>query len=278
MTEPEQYTDNDPSRDAAAAQALIQQALASRPPVEEKPLPKMRPASDTDVTLPGGIRTIDGDVVTTAEVRELNGADEEFIGRTKSLPKFVAAILERGVVAVGDSKPTKDTFDKMLAGDLDTLLIQISIATFGAEVEFSSITCSGCDHTEEDATVDLREVPIRSLEDPDDGEFLLDLDSGKSVLVSLPDGATQKALAASQDRTEAVLKTLLLSNCVQEINGMPVAGADAVRNLSVKDRKALIEEIEKRNPGPRLLEVSRSCTECGEKIELPLGLTDLFRF
>jgi hypothetical protein len=43
------------------------------------------------------------------------------------------------------------------------------------------------------------------------------------------------------------------------------------------DRTKIVDEIIKRNPGPRLGEVKKACQACGEDILLPLSLLDLFR-
>jgi hypothetical protein len=116
-----------------------------------------------------------------------------------------------------------------------------------------------------------------TLLDADDRVFEVTLRSGKFARVGLPDGASQKAIASSDDKSEARLRTILLTHCVQEIDGFPVVREHEVKVLSMRDRDLLIEEINKRNPGPQLQEVSRSCVECSEKISLPLSLADLFR-
>jgi hypothetical protein len=58
---------------------------------------------------------------------------------------------------------------------------------------------------------------------------------------------------------------------------MPVVGQSQVRNLGIKDRRDILEEIAKRNPGPQLSEIKKACDTCGLEVELPLTLADLFR-
>jgi hypothetical protein len=54
-------------------------------------------------------------------------------------------------------------------------------------------------------------------------------------------------------------------------------GAHTALSLTMSDRTKIIEEILKRNPGPRLGEVTKLCKACGESISTPLSLLDLFQ-
>jgi hypothetical protein len=260
------------------ANALLQQALGQAGVAQQvtEPPPTIQDQPDTLVTLPAGLLTLDGDVITEAEVRELNGADEEAIAKATTLAKTMDVILQRGVVRVGDKPATADLLGGMLAGDLDALLLAIRIATFGPEFEYSKVTCPHCEFAEP-LTLDLRkDVPSKDL---GAGDRLFDVTTkrGRVLTMQLPDGDTSKALSSATDRTYASLNTLLLSKCIQEIDGMPVFGVAAIRNLGISDRDDAIEALGARNPGPRLTEVSRSCNECSKDIPLPLTLADLFR-
>lgn len=256
------------------AQQMIDKALA--PEAAKASVPPPPPSlPDTIITLPAGLRDLHGAVERRAEVRELDGTDEEAIARAKgSLPKILDTILSRGVVAVGDKPADATVLEALLAGDRDALVLGIRRATFGDEIELN-IVCPAC-KAEQRVTLSCEDdIPVRTLGD-DDREFEVTLRSGKVATVSLPDGASQKALAALDDKTEARLRTTLLKHCVQEIDGFPVMREAEVKALSIRDRDALVEEINKRNPGPQLQEVSRSCAECSESIPLPLTLVDLF--
>lgn len=95
--------------------------------------------------------------------------------------------------------------------------------------------------------------------------------------MALPTGDTQNKLVNASNKNTAELDTLLLSNCVIEINDVPVLGQAQIRNLGIKDRRSILEEIANRNPGPLLSEVKKACKTCGQEVELPLTLADLFR-
>jgi hypothetical protein len=60
----------------AMANKAVQDMMAEKPKEVEI---RITPPSDTVVTLPGGYITSAGEVTTEAEVRELNGRDEEEI-------------------------------------------------------------------------------------------------------------------------------------------------------------------------------------------------------
>ena len=231
---------------------------------------------DTHVVLPGGFLTSDGEVIRSAEVRELTGFDEEALSKAVSPAKVMNTLLQRGVVKVGDEKPTQDTFNALLAGDRDMLLLAIRKATYGTDLEYTLI-CPNCGE-EVDVTIDLnKDVEIKRVEDKEDRYFDVTLRNGVAK-VRLPDGTAQRALLQTEGKTYAELNTILLRHCISEINDFPVTGEDSVRKLTIKDREKILEEIGKRNPGPQMNEVKKACPSCEEDIDLPLTLSGLFRF
>lgn len=230
---------------------------------------------DTFVTLSAGYITAKQEIVKEAEVRELNGEDEEYISKTQGTGKFLSAILQRGVVRIGEEKPNPAMLDSLLSGDRDDLLIGIRRATFGDTVGVV-ITCQSCGH-QQDIEIDLiKDVPRRIMEDPRDRVFEVECKSGP-VSVSLPTGLTQRKILDSTDKTNAELNTALLESCVQEINGLPVIGAAQVRKLSIREREQIIEEISKRVTGPRLGEIKKPCASCEQEMNLPFAMAALFR-
>lgn len=230
---------------------------------------------DTFVTLSGGFVNDKGEVVRECEVRELNGEDEEYISKTQGTGKFLSAILQRGVVRLGDNKPNGQMLDMLLSGDRDDLLLGIRRATFGPTVDVS-VTCPSCNESQ-DLTIDLVEdVPVRVMENPGDRNFEVNCKIGP-VEVTLPTGATQRKILDAVDKTNSELNTALLESCVTEINGLPVMGAGQVRKLSIRDREKIVEEIAKRVTGPRLGEITKKCQHCEEEMSLPFAMAALFR-
>ena len=253
-----------------AAQALSEQEVAAPAPKVETPLPP-----DTQVELPGGLTDPFEGVISTAEIRELTGADEEVIARIGDPGKALLSILERATVKVGDKPADKETLDALLAGDREAILLAIRIATFGPEVTIGPV----CPECGEDQTfkVDLTaDVKMKKLEKEEDRTIVVDCKVGK-VKVNLPTGGAQKALVNANNKNAAELDTILLKSCIESINGMPVLNIQQIRDLSLKDRRELIKVITDRNPGPQLSEIKKTCSACDSEVSLPLTLADLFR-
>ncbi len=247
--------------------------------VEEKPeavIKTVAPSSNV-VTLPGGYVNGDGAVVKYAEVRELTGLDEEAISKSGSVGRALTAILERGVVSVGSEPATKDVLDKLLIGDRDALLVGIRRVTFGETVDFS-FPCPTCS-TDLDIALNLNtDVPTSELEDPvNDRVFTYMSKSRGPIVLDLPTGFVQKKLVESSDKTSSEMNTIILAGCIKSVNGEPSIGVATALKLGMADRDALIAEIVKKAPGPRLGEVTTTCEACSGEIFLPLSLADLFR-
>lgn len=262
-------SDNPSLVNAAVARMLEDDDTAPIPAVVPTELP------DTIVTLSAGHITPTGEVVREAEVRELNGEDEEHISKAVGTGKFLTAVLQRGVVRVGDERPTASLLDSLLSGDRDDLLLGIRRATFGPTATFRA-TCPHCGE-EQDVEVDLRaDVPTRTMADPADRVFEVECRAGTAE-VCLPTGAVQRKVLDSTDKTVAELNTALLEGCVREIDGIPVMGPASVRRLGIRDRERIIEEITDRITGPRLSEVTKGCPSCEGEMALPLSMMALFR-
>jgi hypothetical protein len=232
--------------------------------------------NDSEVTLPGGFIAKDGSLIKYAEVRELNGIDEEIIYKASSMGRALATILQRAVVSIGSSPVATEDLDNLLTGDRDALLLGIYTTTFGKTVEFKT-TCV-C-QTELDVVVDLgKDVPVKAIEDPiQDRTFSYESKKHGVIVVALPTGKTQKKLIEHSDKTTSELNSILLGECLKSINGKSAIGLTSALNLGMIDREKIIAEIIDRNPGPRLGEVKTTCEACGKEINLRLSLADLFR-
>lgn len=233
--------------------------------------------SNSDVILPGGFIAKDGSLIKYAEVRELNGMDEEAVSKSGTPGKALAAMLQRGVISIGANPAEKADLDQLLSGDRDALLIGIRRVTFGDTIEFNML-CPHCD-TELEISVDLnKDIPIKTLDDPiNDRVFTYMSKKNGAIVVGLPNGITQKKLIENSDKTGSELNTILLSSCIKSVNGEPALGATTALSLGMADREGIINEIFKRTPGPRLGEVTTTCEACGEEVPAPLSLADLFR-
>jgi hypothetical protein len=264
--------------DPTTLNTLAAQAMAAPAPVRETTTvdESSLELPDLFVELPGGYLGDDVRLVTEAEIRELNGHDEEAIAKSKDMARALLTILERGTVKIGDEKATRKVMDGLLMGDRDALLLAIYRATFGNKVPVER-ACTSCLETQT-LTVDLvKDVPMVKFEDAMADRFFTVKCRVGEVYCTLPSGVTHREMLTNTDHSVAEMNTKLLAACIQTINGLPALGEADAKKLGIKDRGLITEEIGKRNPGPRLDKVQKACPSCGDTMEVPLSITALFR-
>ena len=257
--------------DAELVSQFAAQAMA-----EPEAVIKTLAPSESEVQLPGGLISKTGEVIRTAEVKELNGMDEEVIAKAGSSAKAFNVLLQRGLVKLGNEEVTKEYIDNLLSGDRDAILIGIRRATFGQTISLN-IQCPNCNQPQTSDIDLVTDVPTQTLEDPIADRSFKVLTKSGAVSVILPNGIVQKKLVDNTDKTVAEINTILLAGCITGLDDRPSSGATTALSLGMADRTKILDEIIKRNPGPRLGEVKKACQACGEDINLPLSLTDLFR-
>ena len=229
------------------------------------------------VTLPGGFTASTGEVVTEAEVRELTGTDEEEIVRAKTTGAALLTVLRRGTVKVGDQKASEKDLDSMLAGDRDAIMLGIYKATFGDTAEIPAV-CETCNDVKTIQVNIDEDIEVKYLEESSDRYFTVE---GKDAVytVGLPTGATQKLMYQNIDKSYSELTSLLLENCVLQIDGRPVISPKRqIGDISILDRRKIAAEIAERNCGPKTQDVKVECPDCGSEVEAPVSLGSLFQF
>jgi hypothetical protein len=255
---------------------LINQVLSASENKPTEPV-KVTPPSDTDVRLPAGLLLPSGEVLSTAEVRELTGKDEEYIGKAGNVAKALAAVISRGTVKVGDLPADEKLLESLLSGDRDALLLGIFKATFGNEVELAGV-CNDCSQIKVVGIDVDRDVQTKFLVDPINDRTFTVLGKKKEYLVTLPNGIAQKELTNAGDKTSAELTTILLGHCVLEIDGAPMLGRAQILGLGLVDRQKIANEIYSRIPGPQFENIEIDCDDCEGKVVVPFTLGALFRF
>jgi len=258
----------------ALANKAVQEAMVEKPQEVEI---RITTPSDTVVNLPGGYITSAGEVTTEAEVRELNGRDEEEISKASTLGKALLTILKRGTVRIGNEPVTEQMLDKLLSGDRDMLLLGIFRATFGNVAHLGGYCGSCADTKDVDVEID-KDIKVKVLVDSlNDRRFTV---KGKALeyTVELPTGVTQRELMLSADKTVAELNTLLLEQTVTKIGEAPVVSKMQVQNLGLTDRRKIVDEINKRVCGPQFEDLTLACPDCEGEVRVPISLGTLFRF
>jgi hypothetical protein len=258
----------------ALANQLLSQALKEVP---QEIAPEIILPSDTAVNLPGGYITATGEIIRTAEVRELNGKDEEVISKSPNLGKALLTILSRGTVKIGTEPVDENILDQLLIGDRDALLLGILKTTFGSQVEIPAY-CSGC---AEYKTVQIdvdSDIKTKILTDPINDRVFTVKGKKNEFVVKLPNGVVQKKMIENTDKTSAELSTIILENTVTRIGDSPVYAVSQVQSLSITDRREIIDAINDRAPGPQFSDVTVNCPDCESEVTVPINLGTLFQF
>jgi hypothetical protein len=261
----------------ALANQLAQQAMSGAVEAEAPHVLQVLTPTDGVVTLPGGYLSGLGEVYTTAEVRELNGLDEEAISRQPTLGKSLTTILSRAVTHIGNEPVTETSLDNLLSGDADALMLGIYRATFGPTAVLNGY-CTACSSLKQVEVNLAEDIPVKGLLDPvGDRVFTV---KGKSTdyTVKLPSRKTQKEMIHNADKTAGELNSILLEGCVVEIGSSPVLSKLQTQAINLADRRTIIEAITSRNPGPQFGTVQVDCEDCGGKVDVPTSLGSIFRF
>lgn len=261
-----------PEEAHAATQAVLKEDRESGRPRIDNP-------GETHVTLARGINR-DGTWYRDAEVRELNGYDEEAIaavGQSGDAYRVFDTLLMRGVVSVGGEPMSRKVAGELLIGDREALVLGIRRATFGPEIIFERLPCTACGEPT-DLTVPLDAIPSVQLDDPDRVEYEVPLRHGETAVVRLPTGADQAAVFGIKNN-RAKQDSEILSRCVLRLirpDGTEVRRPPA-QQLAWADRDKISRFLADTQPGPRLLDFTWTHDRCGEEVPLPISLATLFR-
>jgi hypothetical protein len=274
--------------DPGTANAEVAAALTDQ---VEKPVIPLPPA-DT-VRLPGGL-VYRGDVYRTVRVQELNGRHEEALARAIQPPpgamqtnwaNFLTVLLECGTVEFSDlDERPKDLLKDTLLGDRDAIILGIRQASYGDEVELRGWQCPSCGGTT-DLTISLAgDVEVVTMEDPrEETTFEVPLRKGRKATVKLATGRVLAAMWEQDNLNVAERNSVMLTHCLQKITEadgteVRVAGRASVfvLEMSIPDRRAIVRELEKRQPGPRYNGIKFTHQDCQKEVPLVIGLGDLF--
>lgn len=247
------------------------------------PVPTMPDAPSTTVELLRGLyeSNDDGGVWhTEAEIRELNGEDEEYLASIESkkglmYSEYMSALLSRAVIRIGtiEVKNSTKVIDKLILGDRDLLYLGIVKATYG-DTRLIKMTCGKCGAMN-DVDLELdKDFPI-TYPDFDTREGIVVETSKGVITLRLPNG--EDTVAVQKDsKTDAELNTLMLSRCAVWPEGeAPSNAAKWARSLNLADRKKLVNALLAVEIGPKMEEVETQCASCGESMPILLDWVSL---
>lgn len=269
---------DNPEKANAEIEKVLSQTMTEMPVIDFPP--------DDVVTLPGGL-VVKDKTIKTAQVKELTGEDEESLARaSQSLNPFVFLdrLLKCGVVKVGTepSEMTEKLLGQMLIGDREAMILGIRKATYGNMIEINDWVCPNCGSNAE-LTLEVADIPVVTMTDPaNEVNFKVNLRKGGFAQVSLATGSDQIATFEKAELSQAQRETVLLSRCVSSITDAQgvehsVAGFPSlVRNMSVPDRHAILNQLRDRQPGPKYDQIKYECGSCNEEVKLTVTIGNLF--
>lgn len=266
--------------DFAAAADIINTASADDAP--EMPTPP-----DPHVKLMRGIHQVTDELDIwhdTAEVRELTGEDEEFLAATAgkakdgmSFTKYMATLLQRGVLKIGDLdvQKTPQVIDKLIMADREVLFLAMVKATYGPTRKLRVI----CGHCEADNTVEIELEEDFKVKEPEfdiRSEMVVQTSKG-AVRLRLPNGEDMEMVQKDDKLSDAQVNTLMLARCsVWDKDDEPANRETWARKLGIADRKKLINAmLESADIGPNLEGVETQCAECGNDMAISLDWVSL---
>lgn len=243
--------------------------------------PLMGAIPDSRVVLARGLHQ-NGIWETEAIVRELTGQDEENLSRFTETDSFLDAVIVYGTERVGSIHLTdKDFSDRqgllrgLLVGERSQLFLAICRVSFG-DVKTLSYTCGTCNQ-ESDVDITLStDIKIPEMKNPQQSTYEYLTTKGESIEFTLVTGWEQYEVA-QRKLGMAEQNTLLLSKLITSVGNQPVVDPlSYARNLSMRDRRAMIEELIAHQPNPDT-ELKVQCANCEATIDLSLTWELVFR-
>jgi hypothetical protein len=246
------------------------------------PVPELQEGESTLVTLQRGLMDpATGMWQVEAEVREMNGADEEYMSGLESKAdltygEYISALLKRAVVRVGviPLELDKNPLDNLSIGDRDILFLGVIRATYGKSKEFQAV-CRACESSN-DVVVDLNEdFPIKKPSVDLRNPITLKLKNNKVVNLRVPTMG-DNAHVSKVAKSVAAQNTLMISRCSVWPEGNQPADLDEwAKNLNVADRNKIVKSLLEIEAGPDLKAVNVQCASCGEEMTIALDWVSL---
>ena len=244
------------------------------------PVPLIPNPPSGSVDLPLGFR-YSGAFQTKAEVRELNGADEEILGRTKGFVDFFDTMIACGTIRLGDYDMSdlpvserRGALQTLLLGERERLFLAVIQSTYG-DTKLVNFTCGQCQAEQE---VDLILSEDLKVKDVDDlrPSYTYTTTKGELIEFRLVNGQDHMEAFKDDSANVAEQNTTILSRCITKVNeGLVPDPVSFARRMTMRDRKAILKELVDHQPGVDM-EVMTRCVRCQNEQRLPLGWGDLF--
>lgn len=247
-----------------------------------EPAPELRDSESLTISLQRGlIDPASGIWQTEAEVREMTGADEEYMAGIDAkgnvtYSEYMVTLLKRAVVRIGtiDIQSNQSALDNVSLGDRDILFLGIIKATYGSTKDFK-ITCSKCDK-DSDVVMDLEaDFPLQDpnvdLHEP----MEVKLRKGKVMKLRVPT-VSDTAYVTKKAKNVSAQNTSMLARCTLWADGEAPSDPEAwAKTLNVADRNKMIKALLDVKAGPSIEAVNVPCAHCDEELTVSIDWISL---
>lgn len=260
------------------------QSLGEAPPAA---LPAARREYEFD--LPIGVQDDEGRLHRHGALRKMTGREEAILAdpqNQRNGGKLVTELLASCVLTLGEIKPLGATvLSNMYSADRNYLLLKLRSVTFGSALQ-ATYKCPSCGHSHE-VTEDLDELPVRQLADDESaGELRVLLEDGyvdasgvvhTALVMRLPTGADESAVAPQMRKNASLGKNALLARCLKSLGDMPAhrlsaLGPKLLSDLTMTDRRLIDKTLNSAAPGVNLIR-EIECPACGNEFKASLDLS-----
>lgn len=268
-------TDATTEQDLNRAQDVI---LGEMPTIESPP--------DPIVHLPRGLRRNDGQWDTVAEVRELNGFDEEHLAKYQDTNEYYDNLIAIGTTRIGDRdfanvSPVERRAELagLLIGEREMLAIAIARMTYGDRKTFT-MTCppavGGCGGKFEFDLLLSEDIKFKEVTDPQSFTYSFTTKTGHVISYRAQTGRDLSEAVALKG-TDAERNTLLIARAITMVDGNVLA--DPMRyaqGLGMHDRQRLLTAFSEHQPSPNMM-LDIPCAICKEVRPFTFAWWDFFR-
>ncbi len=253
--------------------------------------PDIKPqAREMEFTLPIGYATDDAATRRTGALRKMTGREEAILADRSNQHnggKLVTELLHSCITQFeGEAKLTKQDVANWYSADRNFVLIKLRSFTFGPELP-ASYTCASCGE-KHDVMENLDELPVTAL-GPDEelADITVELEDGywdkdgachTTIVLTLPRGVDETAVAPMTRKNPSLGKNALLSRCLKKVGDMSphrveALGARLLSDLTLTDRRLIDQALNKAAPGVDLMR-DRECYSCGAEMKSNLDMTN----
>lgn len=247
----------------------------------KEPAPHIRESESLTVTLQRGlVDPVSGLWQTEAEVREMTGADEEYMAgidarETITYSEYMATLLKKTVVRVGtiNISEKQSMIDSLSFGDRDILFLGVIKATYGKTKEFR-VSCPRCSE-ENDILMDLDEdFPINKPTVDLHAPIVIKLRNGKTVKLRIPT-ISDTAYVVKKAQNNSSQNTLMIAKCVIWDGDQPTDVEEWAKSLNLADRNKMVKALLDIKAGPSIEAVNAPCAHCREEMTIGIDWVSL---